>query len=159
MSVCEFLADWKTWKGSGARSKANFSELSLVTEERIPLPSRWSSASPNPSSAAPRPRLFLTNMLTRGRLLTRKKQGKETSAILSSLSFYSFLSLFPSFLFFQSAIRGHYHTRLVFPLYALPDKFHKRVLPLPVRLHLLIVAKGIAELQRCGNVVEYMANT
>lgn len=124
----------------------------VISYRRTYSTSRWSSASSNPFSAAPSSSsLSLTNMLTRGRLLARKKQGKEASAILSSFSFCSFLSV----LFFQSAIRGHYRTQLVFPLYALPDKFHERVLPLPV---LLIDAKGIAKLQRRGNVVKCMVN-
>jgi len=89
MSVCEFLADWKTWKASDARSKANFSELSLVTEERILLPGGILLP-----SFATTLCLSLTNMLTRGRLLARKKQRKETSAFLLSLSLYPFLSDF-----------------------------------------------------------------
>jgi len=112
MSVCEFLADWKTWKASGARSKANFSELSLVTEERILLPGGLLLP-----SFATILCLSLTNMLTRGRLLARKKQGKETSAFFLSFSL-SLLSLslslsFSFCLFLYSAIRDRYRTRLV----------------------------------------------
>lgn len=77
---------------------SNFFQLSLVTEERIPtypdgLPP--SDRTPPPSSTPFR--LSLTNMLTRGRLLARKKREKEAvlSISLPRLSCSFARSLFP----------------------------------------------------------------